>query len=114
MVRPTGRTQEKIMNLKQQRINVELGEKESEGIYSNLALISHSPSEFIIDFARVMPGVQKTKVYARIVMTPAHAKMLLSALEQNIKKYEGQFGAIKIFGKEEREKGIGFQAPKGE
>ena len=114
MLRPTGRTQEKIMNLKQQRINVELGEKESEGIYSNLALISHSPSEFIIDFARVMPGVQKTKVYARIVMTPAHAKMLLSALEQNIKKYEGQFGAIKIFGKEEREKGIGFQAPKGE
>jgi len=114
MVRPAGRTQEKIMNLKQQRINVELGEKESEGIYSNLALISHSPSEFIIDFARVMPGVQKTKVYARIVMTPAHAKMLLSALEQNIKKYEGQFGAIKIFGKEEREKGIGFQAPKGE
>jgi hypothetical protein len=102
------------MNLKQQRINVELGEKESEGIYSNLALISHSPSEFIIDFARVMPGIQKTKVYARIVMTPAHAKMLLSALDENIKKFEGQFGTIKIFGKEEKEKGIGFQAPKAE
>ncbi|KPK76694.1 MAG: hypothetical protein AMJ89_03705 [candidate division Zixibacteria bacterium SM23_73] len=104
------------MDLKQQqrRINVELGEKESEGIYSNLALISHSPSEFIIDFARVMPGVQKTKVYARIVMTPAHARMLLSALEENIKKFEGQFGPIKIFGKEEKEKGIGFQAQKGE
>jgi len=104
------------MDLKQQqrRINVELGEKESEGIYSNLALISHSPSEFIIDFARVMPGVQKTKVYARVVMTPAHAKMLLSALEENIKKFEGQFGAIKIFGKGEKEKGIGFQAQKGE
>lgn len=104
------------MDLKQQqrRINVELGEKESEGIYSNLALISHSPSEFIIDFARVMPGVQKTKVYARIVMTPAHARMLLSALEENIKKFEGQFGAIKIFGKGEKEKGIGFQAQKSE
>jgi hypothetical protein len=104
------------MDLKQQqrRINVELGEKESEGIYSNLALISHSPSEFIIDFARVMPGVQKTKVYARIVMTPAHAKMLLSALEENIKKFEGQFGVIKVFGKEEKEKGIGFQAQKEE
>lgn len=102
------------MNLKQQRINVELGDKESEGIYSNLALISHSPSEFIIDFARVMPGIQKTKVYARIVMTPAHARMLLAALEGNIKKYEGQFGAIKIFGKEEKEKGIGFQAQKEE
>ena len=104
------------MDLKQQqrRINVELGEKESEGIYSNLALISHSPSEFIIDFARVMPGVQKTKVYARVVMTPAHARMLLSALEENIKKFEGQFGAIKVFGKGEKEKGIGFQAQKGE
>jgi hypothetical protein len=102
------------MNLKQHKINIELGEKESEGIYSNLALISHSPSEFIIDFARVMPGTQKTKVYARIVMTPAHARMLLSALEQNIKKYEGQFGAIKTFGKEEKEKGIGFQVQKGE
>jgi hypothetical protein len=104
------------MDLKQQqrRINVELGEKESEGIYSNLALISHSPSEFIIDFARVMPGVQKTKVYARIVMTPAHAKMLLLALEENIKKFEGQFGVIKVFGKEEKEKGIGFQAQKEE
>jgi hypothetical protein len=105
---------EKVMDLKQQRINVELGEKESEGIYSNLALISHSPSEFIVDFARVMPGVQKTRVYARIVMTPAHARMLLSALEENIKKFEGQFGAIKIFGKEEKDKGIGFQAQKGE
>jgi hypothetical protein len=107
---------EKIMDPKQQqrRINVELGEKESEGIYSNLALISHSPSEFIIDFARVMPGVQKSKVYARIVMTPAHARMLLSALEENIKKFEGQFGPIKLFGKEEKEKGIGFQVQKGE
>jgi hypothetical protein len=77
------------MDPKQQRLNVELGEKESEGIYSNLALISHSPSEFIIDFARVMPGVQKTRVYARIVMTPAHAKMLFDALGANIKKFEG-------------------------
>jgi hypothetical protein len=102
------------MDPKQQRLNVELGEKESEGIYSNLALISHSPSEFIIDFARVMPGVQKTRVYARIVMTPAHAKMLFDALGANIKKFEGQFGAIKIFGKGEKEKGIGFQAQKEE
>ncbi|MCK4224246.1 MAG: DUF3467 domain-containing protein [candidate division Zixibacteria bacterium] len=98
------------MEAKQRRLNVELGEKESEGIYSNLALISHSPSEFIIDFARVMPGVQKTRVYARILMTPAHAKMLYDALGANIKKFEGQFGAIKIFGKEGKEKEIGFQA----
>ena len=102
------------MEAKQRRLNVELGEKESEGIYSNLAMISHSPSEFIIDFARVMPGVQKTKVYARIVMTPAHVRMLFDALGANIKKFEGQFGAIKIFGRDEKEKGIGFQMSKEE
>lgn len=91
----------------QQQINVELTEKESEGIYSNLALITHSPSEVIIDFCRVMPGVPKTKVYARIIMTPSHAKMLLNALDDNIKKFEAQFGQIKTYGKED--KGIGFQ-----
>jgi len=98
------------MEMKKQQLNVELGEKESEGIYSNLAFITHSPSEIIIDFARMMPGVPKTRVYARIIMTPSHAKMLLNALEENIKKFESQFGVIKIFGKEE--KGIGFQPPK--
>jgi len=94
------------MEIKPQQFNVELGEKESEGIYSNLALITHSPSEIIIDFARVMPGVPKAKIYARIVMTPAHAKMLLNALESNIKKFESQFGVIKLIGKEGKE--IGF------
>jgi len=94
------------MEIKPQQLNVELGEKESEGIYSNLAFITHSPSEIIIDFARMMPGVPKAKVYARIVMTPAHARMLLNALEDNIKKFESQFGSIKLFGKEGKE--IGF------
>lgn len=88
------------------QISLELGEKESEGIYSNLALITHSPSEFFIDFARVMPGVKKTKVYARVVMTPQNVKMLLNALDQNIKKFEDRFGQIKIMGKEGQE--IGF------
>ena len=101
---------EKIMQVKGKQLNVELGERESEGIYSNLALITHSPQEMIIDFARMMPGVQKTKVYARIIMTPAHAKMLLKALEDNIKKFEDQFGPIKILGKDD--KGIGFQFKK--
>ena len=94
------------MEIKHQQIKVELGEKESEGIYSNLALISHSPSEIILDFARVMPGVPKAKVYARIVMTPAHAKLLLNTLQDNIKKFESQFGEIKLIGKEGKE--IGF------
>ena len=81
---------------KQNQINIQLGEKEAEGIYSNLALITHSAAEVIIDFTRVLPGVPKTKVYARIIMTPQHAKSLLRALEDNVGKYEKQFGEIKI------------------
>ena len=84
------------MNQKPQQLNIEIGEKESEGIYSNLALIVHSPQEIIIDFARVMPGVQKSKVYARIIMTPAHAKMLLKALDDNIKKFEYKYWHINL------------------
>jgi hypothetical protein len=98
------------MNQKQQQLNIEIGEKESEGIYSNLALITHSPQEIILDFARVMPNVPKSKIYARIIMTPAHAKMLLKALEDNLKKFESQFGQVKLQGIEE--KNIGFQSPK--
>lgn len=100
------------MQQKPRKLNVELGEKESEGIYSNLALIVHSPQEMIIDFARVMPGAQKTKILARIIMTPAHAKMLYMALEENIRKYENQFGKIRIQG--ETDKSIGFQASQKE
>jgi hypothetical protein len=100
------------MNQKPQQLNIEIGEKESEGVYSNLALITHSPQEIIIDFARVMPNVPKSRIYARIIMTPAHAKMLLKALEDNIKKFESQFGQIKLQGIEE--KNIGFQSPRSE
>lgn len=81
--------------LPQQQISIELGEREAEGIYSNLALISHSSSEVIIDFARVLPGSPKSKVYARIVMTPTHAKSLLQALESNLKNYETTHGKIR-------------------
>ena len=91
-----------------QQINVELGEKEAEGIYSNLALITHSPAEFVIDFTRMLPGVPKTKVYARVIMTPQHAKSLLNALKDNIDKYEKQFGEIKIHGNQ-KDKAFGFQ-----
>ncbi len=69
-----------------QQINIELGEKEAEGIYSNLAIITHSPAEFVIDFTRVLPGVPKAKVHARLIMTAQHAKLLLRALEDNIGK----------------------------
>lgn len=98
------------MDQKPRQLKIEIGEKESEGIYANLAMIVHSPQEIIIDFARVMPGAPKTKVLSRIIMTPSHAKMLVKALEENIKKYESQFGQIKIHGKDD--KNIGFQAAK--
>jgi len=79
-----------------QQINIELGEKEAEGIYSNLAIITHSPAEFILDFVRIVPGAPKAKVYARIITTPQHAKMLMKALKENIDKYENRFGEIKL------------------
>lgn len=84
------------INQPPQQLSIELGEKEAEGIYSNLAIITHSPSEFIIDFTRVMPGVPKAKVYARIITNPQHAKMLLNALKDNIEKYEKKYGVIKL------------------
>lgn len=95
----------------QQQINIELGEKEAEGIYSNLAIITHSPAEFVIDFTRVLPGVPKAKVHARIVMTPQHAKMLLNALHDNIDKFEKKFGEIKLVGETPGGASFGFQSP---
>jgi hypothetical protein len=91
----------------QQQINIELGEKEAEGVYSNLAIITHSPAEFVIDFTRVLPGVPKARVHARVIMTVQHAKLLMRALEDNISKYEMKFGEIKIHG--EGGVGLGFQ-----
>jgi hypothetical protein len=92
----------------QQQINIELGEKEAEGIYSNLAIITHSPAEFVVDFTRVLPGTPKAKVHARIIMTPQHAKLLQKALEDNINKFEQKFGEIKIQG-EPNSGSFGFQ-----
>jgi len=97
----------------QQQINIELGEKEAEGIYSNLAIITHSPAEFIIDFTRIVPGSPKAKVHARIITTPQHAKMFLMALSENIEKYEKKFGQIKIdFARPEQK--YGFVTPQKE
>ena len=98
----------------QQQINIELNEQEAEGIYSNLVLITHSSAEFIFDFARVLPGKPKAKVYARIVKAPQHAKSFLMALQDNIKKYEEQYGEIKLQGIQDRPKNIGFHQPSSE
>lgn len=77
------------------QLNIELPEDVAEGIYSNLAIISHSHSEFIVDFIRMVPNVPKAKVKARMILTPHHAKRLLKALNDNVVKYEKQFGKIK-------------------
>ena len=86
---------EENLNQTQNQINIELSEEVAEGEYANLAMIAHSNSEFVIDFIRLMPGVPKAKVKSRIVITPEHAKRLLSALSENIQKYETNFGPIK-------------------
>ena len=76
------------------QINIELPEDVSEGIYSNLAIISHSHSEFVVDFVRLVPNVPKAKVKSRVILTPQHAKRLLKALVDNVNKFEKQFGKI--------------------
>lgn len=78
----------------QNQLNIELSEDVADGIYSNLAIITHSNAEFVIDFIRVMPGVPKAKVKSRILLTPQHAKRLMKAMADNIKKYESVHGVI--------------------
>ena len=83
-------------NQQDNQLNIELSEEMAEGTYSNLAIITHSNAEFVVDFIRVMPGVPKAKVKSRIVLTPQHAKRLLLALGDNIVKYEEQNGTIDL------------------
>jgi len=77
------------------QLNIELSEEVAEGTYSNLAIITHSNSEFVVDFIKMMPGVPKAKVKSRIVLTPQHAKRLMKALKDNIGKFEQVHGPIK-------------------
>ena len=89
-----------ILNKEEQNNNgqlqIELKEEVAQGTYANLAIITHSSSEFILDFVRVIPGVPKAGVQSRIIVAPEHAKRLLRALEDNIAKYERVFGSIRI------------------
>lgn len=78
------------------QLNIELDEQTGQGTYANLAVISHSTSEFILDFVRIMPGIPKSKVQSRIILAPEHAKRLLFALQDNIQKYESNFGQIQV------------------
>lgn len=81
-------------NNNEREVNIELKPETAGGEYSNLAIISHSHSEFILDFAKMLPGLPKPQVCSRILMTPEHAKRLLNALADNVSKYESQFGTI--------------------
>lgn len=81
---------------KDNEIQIELSDEIAQGVYSNLAIISHSMSEFVVDFIRIVPGVPKAKVKSRIILTPEHAKRLLMALKDNIDKFEQQNGPIRI------------------
>ena len=82
---------------KPNQINIELDENIAQGIYSNLAIINHSQSEFVLDFVSVMPGVPKSKVKSRIVLTPQHAKRLLKAIADNGQRFESMHGEIKDY-----------------
>lgn len=86
-----------IMSEQQNQINIEISEEVAEGQYANLAIITHSHAEFVVDFVSVMPGTPKSKVKSRIILTPQHAKRLLNALADNINKFEDINGVIKDF-----------------
>ncbi|MCD6379139.1 DUF3467 domain-containing protein [bacterium] len=96
------------MDKKPQQIPIQLDEKEAEGVYSNFVLTSFTPSEFVLDFARMLPGLQKAKVHSRVIMTPQSAKSLVGLLTQTVSKYEDKFGEIEIKGRKENQT-IGFQ-----
>jgi len=85
---------------KKGQINIELDEKIAEGTYSNLAIINHSVSEFVVDFVNIMPGVPKSKIKSRIVLTPQHAKRLAKALAENIRRFEDVNGEIRDYQKQ--------------
>ena len=95
-------------NNPENQIEIELSEEIAQGIYSNLAIIPHSSSEFVLDFIRVVPCVPKAKVKSRIILTPDHAKRLLSALEENIEKFEKMNGPVSI-----NNENLGFLPPLG-
>lgn len=91
-----------------QQLQVELPDDVAQGTYSNLMFITHSPSEFVLDFARALPGARKGRIYSRIVMTPQHAKALSDLLQRNVTTYEEKNGTIKMPGKNADDPKIGF------
>lgn len=95
-----------MSEMKQHGIDVELDAEVAQGHYSNLAIISHSTSEFILDFAAILPGLPKAKVKSRIILTPEHAKRLLLSLQDNVARYETNVGRIEVH---QQQPSIGFK-----
>ncbi len=100
---------------KENKLNIELPEELAEGIYANLAIIAHSNTEFVLDFVRMVPNVPKAKVKSRVILTPFHAKRLMMALQENIRKYEKQHGTIAAGNPQEAQLApMSFNTPKAE
>lgn len=100
----------------QQQLNIELPEDVAQGVYANLAVISHSSAEFVVDFIRLLPGLPQAKVQNRVILAPQHTKRLLMALQDNIRKYENQYGEIEIHNQDvpTPPSGMTFGGPTGE
>jgi hypothetical protein len=96
------------------QLNIELSEEVAQGVYSNLAIITHSPSEFVVDFVRIMPGIPKASVKSRIILTPEHAKRLMMALQENVLKYESLHGSIQIHEVQPNMMPMSFSGPTGQ
>ncbi|HEU4719662.1 MAG TPA: DUF3467 domain-containing protein [Bacteroidia bacterium] len=97
-----------------QQLNIELNEDVASGIYSNLAIISHTNAEFVVDFIQIMPGVPKAKVKSRIILTPQHAKRLMKALRENVNRFESEFGSITDLEMPPNIFPMGFGGPQGQ
>lgn len=95
----------------QNQIQIKIDEKVGEGTYANFFVITNSPSEFIVDCGRILPGIPDARIYTRVLMTPSHAKQLMQLLEKNIETYETQFGEIKVQGQNDN-KHVGFKSDK--
>ena len=77
------------------KIDIELTDAQAQGVYSNLSIINHSPSEFVVDYLSLMPGMPKARIVSRVILTPMHAKKMLGALAENVHRYEALFGEIR-------------------
>ena len=85
------------MKNEEERLDIHLDEKVAEGVYANLALIAHSPTEFVFDFISMLPGMPRPSVRSRVVVVPEHAKRILATLQKNIEQYEENYGHIPLY-----------------